>query len=319
MPSCQRFSDISVSERILNSLFLLSIALGYLFSLGQVYFTHQGRDGQPGLSIRDVAIAYHGSPAQTRLAAAINGPMAGNLKVASDKTVILDWIAAGAQEAVYDSQIAPILQRDCLICHAPESGMKVPPLTHYEQVVKLTEVDRGASIPSLVRVSHIHLFGIAFILFFVGRLFILCEIPIALKRLTIGIPFLSMLTDILAWYLTRETPAYAYLLVFSGALLGLSLNFQIGLSLYQMWLPTVWSPQLQAISGAILSIGSAACSQFAGQIKWLIPRIWAGCVALKVRLADSPHLPSVPAEIKNLAIRLLDKMKHYQLRKRWSD
>lgn len=237
MANCQRFSDVSISERILNSLFLLSIALGYLFSLGQIFFTHQGRDGQPGLSVADVAIAYHGSPAQTRLASAINGPMAGNLKSSADKDAILDWIDSGASEAIYETQVAPILQRDCLGCHSPASGMNVPALTRYEQVVKLTESDRGASIPSLVRVSHIHLFGIAFILFFVGKLFLLCEIPVWLKRLTIGIPFMSMLTDIFAWYLTRETPEFAYLLILSGGLMGLSLNFQIILSLYQMWLP----------------------------------------------------------------------------------
>lgn len=237
MQSCQRFSDISVSERILNSLFLLSIAIGYLFSVGQIYFTHQGRDGQPGLSITDIVIAYHGSPDQTRLAAAINGPMAGNLKSPADKEIILDWIDSGAHREIYENQVAPILERDCQICHSPAGGMNVPPLTSYELVSKLTETDRGASIPSLVRVSHIHLFGIAFILFFVGRLFLLCEMPVWLKRLTIGIPFLSMLTDIFAWYLTRETPGFAYLLVFSGAMMGLSLNFQIWFSLLQMWFP----------------------------------------------------------------------------------
>lgn len=235
MQSCQRFTDISLSERILNTFFLLSIGLGYLFSLGQIYFTHQGRDGHPGLSIEDIAIAYHGDPDQTRLAAAINGPMAGNLKSSEDKTVILDWIESGADRQIFETKVAPILQRDCLVCHAPQSGLKVPPLTGYEQVVKLTEADNGASIPSLVRVSHIHMFGIAFILYFVGKIFVLCDIPVWLKRLSIGIPFISMLTDILAWYLTRKTPAFAYLLVSSGALMGLSLNFQVLLSLYQMW------------------------------------------------------------------------------------
>lgn len=237
MKSCQRFDDVSVSEKILNSFFLLSIAIGYLFSLGQVYFTHQGRDGQPGLSINDIAIAYHGSPDQTRLAAAIKGPMAGNLKSPAEQQIILDWIHAGAKKEIYQAQVAPILQNDCLGCHSPASGMKVPPLTSYEEVVKLTESDRGASIPSLIRVSHIHVFGIAFILFFVGRLFVLCDIPVWLKRLTIGIPFMSMLVDIFAWYLTRQTPNFAYLLVFSGAMMGLSLNFQIGISLIQMWVP----------------------------------------------------------------------------------
>ncbi|QPK62714.1 hypothetical protein IVG45_18015 [Methylomonas sp. LL1] len=267
MANCQRFSDISVSERILNSLFLLSIAIGYLFSLGQVFFTHQGRDGQPGLSIDDIAIAYHGSPEQTRLAAAINGPMAGNLKSPADKTVILDWIASGARQAIYQTQVAPILQRDCLGCHSPASGMNVPPLTHYEQVVKLTEADRGASIPSLVRVSHIHLFGIAFILFFVGKLFVLCDIPVWLKRMTIGVPFISMLTDILAWYLTRETPDFAYLLVLSGGLMGLSLSFQIGLSLYQMWMPAVWDARVQVIAGRAMSLSGKGLLKFYGRLK----------------------------------------------------
>lgn len=67
--NCQRFTDISVSKKILNSLFLLSIAIGYPVSLGQIFFTHQGRDGHAGLSISDIEIAYHGSPDQTRLSA----------------------------------------------------------------------------------------------------------------------------------------------------------------------------------------------------------------------------------------------------------
>jgi len=79
------------------------------------------------------------------------------------------------------------------------------------------------------------MFGIAFILYFVGKIFILCELPVWLKRVTIGIPFLSMLTDILAWYLTRDHAEFAYLLVTSGALMGLSLGVQLLLSLYQMW------------------------------------------------------------------------------------
>lgn len=305
MANCQRFNDISVSERILNTLFLLSIGLGYLFSLGQVFFTHQGRDGQAGLSIADIAIAYHGSPEQTRLAAAINGPMAGNLKSTEDKSAILDWIASGAPQALYETQVAPILQRDCLACHSPASGLKVPPLTSYEQVVKLTESDRGASIPSLVRVSHIHLFSIAFILFFVGKLFILCDIPVWLKRLTIGIPFMSMLTDIFAWYLTRETPAFAYLLVLSGGLLGLSLNFQIGLSLYQMWLPQAWDRRLQGYAAHVLASATA-----------MRPLIWARCKAglvgvsaLLLEVARSEQMQYIQDEMKKVGGNILVTLK----------
>lgn len=71
------------------------------------------------------------------------------------------------------------------------------------------------------------MFGIAFILYLVGKIFVLCDLPVWLKRVTIGIPFVSMLADILAWYLTRDHAGFAYLLVTSGALMGLSLGVQL--------------------------------------------------------------------------------------------
>ena len=305
MSNCQRFSDISISERILSTLFLLSIAIGYLFSLGQVFFTHQGRDGNPGLSIADIAIAYHGSPEQTHLAVAINGPMAVNLKSENEKSALLDWIDSGASKAVYETQVAPILERDCLGCHSPASGMNVPPLTSYEQVVKLTEADRGASIPSLVRVSHIHLFGIAFILFFVGKLFILCDIPVWLKRLTIGLPFMSMLTDIFAWYLTRETPEFAYLLVISGGLMGLSLNFQIGLSLYQMWLPYEWDYRIQKNTQRIVSATQAMLRAVCYALKIIYIRV----VLLTSNALRSDKMKAIQKEVKKAISNTIDMIK----------
>ena len=99
----------------------------------------------------------------------------------------------------------------------------------------LTKVDEGASIESLVRVSHIHLFGIAFILFFVGRIFILCEMPVTIKRITVAIPFIAILLDILSWYATKAIPGFAYVVVIAGGLMGVSLSIQILVSLYQMW------------------------------------------------------------------------------------
>ncbi|MDD5461320.1 MAG: hypothetical protein PHG00_06765 [Methylococcales bacterium] len=56
-----RLRDISVSERILNTVFLLMIGLGYLMALADIYYTHQGLDGKAGLSVKDVVISYHGS------------------------------------------------------------------------------------------------------------------------------------------------------------------------------------------------------------------------------------------------------------------
>lgn len=62
-----RFSDISTSEKILNTVFPLTIGLGYIMALINMYYTHQDRDGKPGLSMEDIVIMYHGSNTQTRL------------------------------------------------------------------------------------------------------------------------------------------------------------------------------------------------------------------------------------------------------------
>lgn len=229
-----RFKDISISERILNTVFLLTIGLGYLAALANMYYTHQGLDGKAGLSVEDVVISYHGSNSQTRLGTAIKGIMQPNLKFKSDTDVILQWIQQGADEAGYNAKIAPILNRDCVLCHTPSINPSLPDLTHYATVAEVAHAG-GATIPTLVRVSHIHLFGIAFILFFIGKIFLLCDINVYVKRVAVVIPFAAMLLDVVSWFITKSTPEFAYVVVYSGALMGLSMGLQIVLSIYQMW------------------------------------------------------------------------------------
>lgn len=230
----QRFKDISVSERILNTVFLLTIGLAYVVALTNMYYTHQGRDGKPGLSVDDVVINYHGSNVQTRLGSAINGAMEPNLKYSSDKDIIMRWIHNGADEPEYNEKVAPILNRDCIICHSPNINPHLPDLTQYAGVAEVAHAG-GVTIPTLIRVSHIHLFGIAFILFFIGKIFLLCDINIYVKRVAVVIPFVAMLLDVLSWFITKSIPSFAYLVVASGALMGLSMGLQVLLSIYQMW------------------------------------------------------------------------------------
>jgi hypothetical protein len=236
MPHYRRFSDASTSEKILDSMFLITIGIALLFALAYIYFTHQGNDGKPGLSVADVRIAYYSTHEQTRLGAAIQGPMADRFASPNQKQTVLDWIDSGTDEKTFNDKVAPILNKQCIMCHSAEAGMGLPPLTSYNDVMKLTHTDTGASIQSLVRVSHIHLFGISFILFFLGRIFILCEMPVRVKRITVAIPFLAMLADILSWFITKSIPGFAWVVVIAGGLLYLSIAVQILVSLYQMWL-----------------------------------------------------------------------------------
>jgi hypothetical protein len=230
----RRFRDISISERILNTAFLLTIGIGYLAALANMYYTHQGRDGKAGLSIDDVMVAYHGSHDQTRLGSAIKGIMEPNLKFKSDKDIILRWIQNGAEEQGYNERIAPILNRDCITCHNPTVNPSLPDLTNYAGVAQVAHAG-GATLPFLIRVSHIHLFGIAFILYFIGKIFLLCDMNVIVKRIAVVIPFAAMLLDVMSWFITKSFPAFAYVVVASGALMGLSMGMQIVVSIYQMW------------------------------------------------------------------------------------
>ncbi|MDQ6974297.1 MAG: hypothetical protein Q9M10_05385, partial [Mariprofundaceae bacterium] len=218
-----------------DSMFLITIGIGYLFALVNLYYTDQGRDGEPGLSVKDVTLAYYGSHNQTRLGAAINGPMEPNLPNAAAKTTILDWIQHGATKEEFEEKVKPIMQSNCVMCHSAASGMSIPHFDSYEHVLELTATDTGATIPALVRVSHIHLFGIAFILFLIGRIFLLCELPVLFKRVVVAAPFVFLILDISSWYITKLIPQFAYVVIAMGAFVGITFAIQIFTSLYQMW------------------------------------------------------------------------------------
>ena len=232
----RRFSDASVSEKLLDTMFLITIGIGYLFALLNLYYTHQGRDGEAGLSVKDVTLAYYGSHNQTRLGAAINGPMEPNLPNRAAKTTILDLIPHGATKQEFEAKVNPIMQNNCVMCHSAESGLNIPHFDSYEHVLELTETDTGATIPALVRVSHIHLFGIAFILFLIGRIFILCELPPLFKRIIVAAPFAFLILDISSWFITKIIPEFAYVVVAAGAFVGITFATQLLVSIYQMWL-----------------------------------------------------------------------------------
>lgn len=281
---CLRFQDISVSEKMLYSLFLMTIGIGYLFALTHMYYTHQMRDGQPGMSIQDVMIAYYGSQEQTRLSSAINGgPMEPNLKSADDKEKILVWLTTGKEKEDFKQNIAPILNRDCIVCHNSQANPGLPNLTTYQGVLEVAS-SKAAPLPSLVKISHIHLFGIAFILLFVGRIFIYCDMSISLKRIIVVIPFLSMLIDTFSWFVTRSFPNFAYIVVASGALMGLSMGAQIVISLYQMWsdkLPLLLTDEQQERATKYILTGLTFSKDC---IVKYAPVVWNNGVALSLSL-----------------------------------
>jgi len=231
---CRAMCDCEFSEKILYSAFLALIGTGYLMALVYLYTTYQSVDGKPGLSVEDIAENYYGNRSGSRLEAAIRGPMSNYIQL-DERNRVVDWLISGADEVGYNNIVRPIFANRCFGCHSPESGLPVPDFTHYAGVSDVTNIDTGVSIHTLMRVSHIHLFGIGLVLLGVGIIFRRVVMRSWLKSTLIILPFAAIFIDILAWFLTKWDPLYAYIIVITGAVLGLSLAVQILSSLYQMW------------------------------------------------------------------------------------
>jgi hypothetical protein len=222
--------------KVLATCYLLTVGVGYLFAIAYLYLLDFGPHNQPRVSAVQVVIdKYYGKREETQLEAALHGSMSEHV-TPSERGEIIQWMRQGASEAEF-ARIQPILNKSCITCHSPESGLPLPALTSYAEVSKYTTVDVGKSLQSLVRVSHIHLFGMSFIFMFTSFIFAFSERSWVLRSVLIAIPFVAIWLDIGSWWFTKFRPLFAYTVIGGGALMGLSLAAQISLSLYEMWVP----------------------------------------------------------------------------------
>lgn len=225
----------SLPLKVLFTCFLLSVGIGYLMAVLYLFMIEIEPHSKNGTGmVQAVIIKYYGQRGVTRLEGTLEGAMGENLTPAQKKEVVA-WIRRGATEADFAS-VQEIFLDQCATCHSKESGMPLPPLTTYGEVSAFTQIDMGQSIKSLVRVSHIHLFGISFIFMFTSGIFVLSEVNARWRAILVAIPFLAIWVDIGSWWFTKLEPLFAYTVIIGGVLMGLSLASQIVLSLYEMWL-----------------------------------------------------------------------------------
>jgi hypothetical protein len=233
------YSELPFSQRVLYTAALLVLGVGYLFALLNVYFTYAGRaGGNPHmLTANDLIVAYSGSGKGSRLESALRGPMSTMLP-GDDRNVVLAWAAEGGPHPAYDKSVRPLLDKYCLSCH-DGSNPHLPNLNGYDNLKKVTEKDTGAAIPTLVRVSHIHLFGMTFIFFLTGLMFSHAYVrPVWFKCTIVAVPFAGIMIDVASWYMIKVFHPFVYLEIAAGAVLAACFAFMWLVALYQMWLST---------------------------------------------------------------------------------
>ncbi|XSG85208.1 MAG: elongation factor-1 alpha [Methylohalobius sp. ZOD2] len=226
--------NLPFSVKVLFTSYLIIIAMGYFIAMLQILFTHGLADSKFGLSIQDIVYSYYGNRSGSKLETMLNGSMEPYAPP-EERFRIIQWVRDGASQAAYANNIRPIIQNRCVMCHNADSPQ--PDFTRFEEVKKRAATDTGATIQSLVRVSHIHLFGIAFIFMFVGIIFCFAAgVSEYLKGLAVAMPFIFQLTDIASWWLTKLSPHFAWLVIAGGAGMAMSFVFMWIFSLYEMWI-----------------------------------------------------------------------------------
>ncbi len=225
------------SLKALFSGYLVVVAVGYLMALVQIQLTHGLADGEYGLSVDDIVYSYYGNRSSSLLENKLHGSMKA-MATDEERGQIIAWIHSGASEDSFEeSGVEEIFDEKCVVCHSEETGMPIPDYTFFENIKERALVDEGASFSSLARVSHIHLFGISFIFMFVGLIFSLATgVPKALKVTVISMPYVFLLVDIAAWWLTKLNPNFAWLVIIAGGTMAFSFATMWTVSMYEMWI-----------------------------------------------------------------------------------
>src|SRR5574343_961652 len=87
--------NLDIPVKVLFTGYLTSVAVGYLFALIQILFTHGMADGKLGLSVDDIVYSYYGNRSGTALEVKLNGSMKANAPD-QERFAIMKWVRDGA-------------------------------------------------------------------------------------------------------------------------------------------------------------------------------------------------------------------------------
>ncbi len=228
-----RLPERNLPTRLLYTGYLLVIGVGLLMAGAQILLTHGMADGKFGISLDDIVYSYYGNRSNSKLETKLNGSMQDKAPIEVRREIIR-WAQLGASRVEWDDKIGAHFDQHCVSCHSVIPAL--PSFATYEGVLPSAAVDTGTTIDALTRVSHIHLFGIAFIFFFVGYIF---SQAVGFRPWIQGVliitPFAFLLLDVLSWWLTKWYPGFAILTLIGGVGYSIASAVMMFTCLYQMW------------------------------------------------------------------------------------
>ena len=233
----RHYSELPYSQRVLYTATLLILGMAYLFALINLYHTYAGGPGGNPMMMtyQDFVVAYSGSG--QGLAARIGAARTDVEHAAAGRgRRPHHWVEGGADRAKYESEVRPLLEKRCMICH-DGSNPHLRNLNGYDNLKKVAERDTGTDVFTLVRVSHIHLFGLTFVFFIMGLMYSHAYVrPVWFKCAIIALPYVAIAMDVSSWYFTKLFHPFAWVVIVSGGIMGACFAFMWAVTMYQMWL-----------------------------------------------------------------------------------
>ncbi len=225
---------LPIGRRISITIFLVVIGIGYIFGFFNILLSYGSNDGQDGLSMRDVQIAFYGARDKTALEKSIDGSMNAYFATDSDYQATKDWLSDGFKESDFAS-VKPILDSSCTTCHSSAAQVAGVVLETYEEVEEFLVQDTGKSIPRLVGISHTHILSTATVIFILVSIFCATTYSPKLKVILCAWAYFTIVLDIGGWWLAKLSPSFGFMVILGGASMGTAWGLLIILPLIEIW------------------------------------------------------------------------------------
>ncbi len=227
--------SIPMYSKVGISILLIVAGVGYLLGFANIIVSYAPIDEQPGLSIRDIRIAFYGAREKTKLEKSIDGTMKEYFLEEAGYEASKEWIAAGAKEADFP-RIKEIFDVSCNTCHSADAQVAGVVTVEYADVAEYLKQDTGKSVSRLISLSHTHVHGTMPVMFALIFIFSFTLYKNWIKTLVIAFSAASILADVAAWWLAKLAAFLAPVVILGGLTLALANAALILLPLYELWI-----------------------------------------------------------------------------------
>ena len=228
-------NKLELPAKILLTLFILTLGLGYLAAVFTVYISHKDADGKPSFTMQDIVVTYYGDRESTVLETVSRGSMKTYYANDDDLETVIAWIDNGADRIGYEKDVAPIFKKSCISCHSSGGSEASSPLTSYDEVTAYTTVNTGLDFITLGGLSHTHLITHALMFLGLSLIFLMTTVKDRWKIILVFAAYGAIVFDVASWWLGKLAPGFAVISVVTGAIMGLAFVFFFFVPLYQLW------------------------------------------------------------------------------------